>query len=1206
MVNPSNLYAERIYSEHPSAFWALDDNANYVKLMPEASLDLAGTYTFTTQYITNRQNITSFSAYQTPPITSSNTTEITLSNLDWVAGTPRTTTASMYTATGISFPTTTNAFTISFYYYSANPNITSITVGYKVGGVTQPGSKTYAISSANSWQHLTTAFNYSPGSAQAVQAFLEFNYSENQALLDDLDTYQILINGFSIGYASEEFNKQSVGISQSSLTQIDSLFPSGIFGSGTYGYLLDAYGTSDTSVNGWYVVGSNNKLSARNSGIPMIFGSTNSTIVYSAGGSPSIVVPAQGFLNKSGSNNEYTFEFWLRARVTANNSITRIFGPISSTDGLYVNKTSITLKIGNKKSSYYVGEWYRPMLLDIRYSSTQASLLINGETVITLSIESTDRATFPEKVVSSKNQDWVGFYVDATSSIASFELDGIAVYPYIVDNTLAKRRYVYGQGVEFPQNVNTAYHGKSFFIDYATANYANNYRYPAIKNWQTKTMDNFDISDGTLSSPSLTMPTMKFVDNTKTYSTWCSTLNSTNTGTNTYFTLSTSGHNGYILFDSVNLLNNSDTRAFSISVYPTAYVVGVNQTVAKFVNSNNGDYLMLVLVPTTTTSAVLKYKYKIGDDSEADLDTTNLEQVVSTGANFSTGIDFETLSQTYFDKIGSLLNNQSSLQLYVGNDENFATAFTGRVYDIGFASYLNFANNFGLAASIFNSFGILTNTGTGRSATSTKNTLVAYAHSYKLIVSKPLNGTSYELSLGAGSIWQDYVPLKTLSKYTSDGTTSTYELDFIQFNIDYPEPTVFASNSYTTTGSDVRTYVYFRYISSGSYVNTSSFTSVAMPQNGVVVPTSNWKTDRYEVVNGSVIYPPSNLDANTTINDLIMGVVIEAKNLTNQTSPVKIKSLQLASQALDNVTTQWSNGIGTKYGENVYPFTYTGSGSSKTFNYKNKNPYRIYKNSTPYLYLTRDSGIKVLSEYSAGAYTRGISVPINQALESDYNLSSLQMSFRYEGASFPTSETKIFSLEYIINPGVSQTIKVIDFYLIADGNTTIANRAKIYARDASDSSIYDNLVYYVNGNSVTSPTLNVGEWTNFAFALVPLLDFDAFIGDFRIVGPLTINNISYYKYTGLQTNTKYAEQQWSYYQHSQWSSYDTEKTWADILASEYDAVSGINPTEAYNAIIGTNKAIMDNTSDEATLRFYEKSKKVVGSVDWQSKTIKPV
>ena len=40
MSTPSSLYAEKIFSEHPVAFWPLDDKADYVSLISEEDRDL--------------------------------------------------------------------------------------------------------------------------------------------------------------------------------------------------------------------------------------------------------------------------------------------------------------------------------------------------------------------------------------------------------------------------------------------------------------------------------------------------------------------------------------------------------------------------------------------------------------------------------------------------------------------------------------------------------------------------------------------------------------------------------------------------------------------------------------------------------------------------------------------------------------------------------------------------------------------------------------------------------------------------------------------------------------------------------------------------------------------------------------------------------------------------------------------------------------
>ena len=45
MSNPSNLYAEKVYSEHPLVLWALDDTVDYKSLISEARRNLATLWT---------------------------------------------------------------------------------------------------------------------------------------------------------------------------------------------------------------------------------------------------------------------------------------------------------------------------------------------------------------------------------------------------------------------------------------------------------------------------------------------------------------------------------------------------------------------------------------------------------------------------------------------------------------------------------------------------------------------------------------------------------------------------------------------------------------------------------------------------------------------------------------------------------------------------------------------------------------------------------------------------------------------------------------------------------------------------------------------------------------------------------------------------------------------------------------------------------
>ena len=40
MSSPSNLYAEKIFSEHPLVLWALDDKLDYISLISESQRNI--------------------------------------------------------------------------------------------------------------------------------------------------------------------------------------------------------------------------------------------------------------------------------------------------------------------------------------------------------------------------------------------------------------------------------------------------------------------------------------------------------------------------------------------------------------------------------------------------------------------------------------------------------------------------------------------------------------------------------------------------------------------------------------------------------------------------------------------------------------------------------------------------------------------------------------------------------------------------------------------------------------------------------------------------------------------------------------------------------------------------------------------------------------------------------------------------------------
>jgi hypothetical protein len=168
-------------------------------------------------------------------------------------------------------------------------------------------------------------------------------------------------------------------------------------------------------------------LLAKNTSIPLVYGASGVTrLIPNDLGRPSLIVPGKGFLNEVGRYKEYTVEFWARINSSASTP-KRIFGPISGSNGLYVEGGFLTLVIGNNFASHFVGEWVRPMLIQIRLIRNSATVLLNGEEVISMAID-TATIALPAEMLNGDSQDWLGFY--AYDDVSPVEIDCVAIYSY--------------------------------------------------------------------------------------------------------------------------------------------------------------------------------------------------------------------------------------------------------------------------------------------------------------------------------------------------------------------------------------------------------------------------------------------------------------------------------------------------------------------------------------------------------------------------------------------------------------------------------------------------------------------------------------------------------------------------------------------------------------------------------------------------------
>jgi hypothetical protein len=363
------------------------------------------------------------------------------------------------------------------------------------------------------------------------------------------DESSVYFNGVSFGQWSEPYNSVSTGIFTQTLpSEITSLidFPGEIDCT-----VIDPYGLNDVSDNG-YVISINNSLFAKLSGVPMVYGSSgniklnkdairvsevlidgssledleidggsssSSYAEFIDGGDasvylnsdqyykfPSLVFPGKGFLNQYGYNKNLTTEFWLRINPETTTR-RRIFGPLKSEDGIYVDKDLITVNVGKYSKSYFVGKWYRPMLVHFCQSSNEIFLMINGEKVISIEIDSLQIPTFPVE-----DEDYLGFYTN--ENIYLYEIDSFSIFPYIVAEQVAKKRYVFGQGVQEQENIIGALNGTLSYVDFPFSGYSSTIKYPDRTKWEDGFYNNVVANSQGISLPEYQLPEIIFNNNT--------------------------------------------------------------------------------------------------------------------------------------------------------------------------------------------------------------------------------------------------------------------------------------------------------------------------------------------------------------------------------------------------------------------------------------------------------------------------------------------------------------------------------------------------------------------------------------------------------------------------------------------------------------------------------------------------------------------
>ena len=995
MTDLSNLYVEKINSEHPLAVWMLNEDVGYVSKITEAQRQL---YNASNWSVTNATPTLESNPPGNTPFLDSVTSRLA----GTVPGGPTQNiqVKSVFEVPISSFSTDLANFSLSFHLYTISPYATNIYYGFEyydpIALTTEEVLVADAITQEDvlNWKFLAHTFGLDqiPSNAEDVYFVIRIETVSGGGAGD----YNFLINGITLGQWSEEFHKTSLG-------QVPLPLPSDIALNTLNMQVMPAFPYGASTKNAYYTAcQADRMIYSVNFGIPLVYGSSNSTKIYphqhTISGNlvtfPSLIFPGYGFMNDSGKYNEYTAEMWIR--LNADSNVPRkVFGPITGNDGLYVEGPFLTFVFSKQYRSHYVGEWYRPMLIHIRIVRDNATVLLNGEEIISLNYLDqnlelpSEIDENPASPTFNKSQDYLGFY--AYEEVRPIEVDSFAIYSYPVPTEVAKRRFVWGQGVVAPETTNSALNAVTAFSDYTFSKYAANYNYPDMANWRQAYFSNVETNLNSLRLPNYTLP--DFVTADLTSQTLFEDLQTLESGvTDKYFSFRPNANwnnkNTYIYFKELGFLSEP---------VKTFYVVAesngsaTNQPIFKLINKITKDYLLCRVNNTTVT-----YSASIGGTV-----STIATKTITANQKFTVGINIPNLSLTSTVGINRFFNDQSNIDIYVAGDATIP--FTGKIFRVGF----NSAYNNRKISTTYDSSGIFNING------ATANTMMSHVANYTLKAYDKYG--IFFADIASAGYWEDYVPLSYFGKTVDNFQGQKfYDLSSIQFNLDYPEPLeinsletisswtyldlqiryqlptqqnyqTLANNFYSgwddyedmsqdsekyyyynTAQNTIRSYVSFQDIEEGPNKNLVEFDNYAVARvKGVVDPSvenTPWETTAYEVVDGSVVYPPAVDQNGNTVNFNKLAMVyhldIESDGILHK--PIRFRDLQLSSQVLERaIFTE----IGTKFGTPVYPYRKLGL----YYDLNGQNPISVYKDSTPHLFMTRHSGWRVRGGFTQPA-----------------------------------------------------------------------------------------------------------------------------------------------------------------------------------------------------------------------------------------------
>lgn len=1208
MNTSGNQYADKIFSEHPIAIWSLDEHVFYTSLIDDS------------HRLFSNWNLTNSTADDSPSLPSLPLPfqgEVVSSVISNTSSPVLVEAESPDLFSSIDISSNIKTFCVNLFLYQKPEFINWFKIGYRYTDALDVPQEVVSAEilapSSESWLNFNQTYELPTSWSGSIKIFIQASFSDSSG--GDATSRTLIMNGLSIGQESETTCYESLGSQK--ITIPDSIGISGI-----YGIIADQYGI--LSDNAYYVV-KNNELLAKNDGFPIIYGTHQSTKIYPSNtNQPSLIFPGKGMLNESGRNKNYTLEMWMTLNPSAATA-KKILGPISTNDGVYVKEGFISLAIGGEIGSHCISEWYRPMLIQILIKNNNATMLINGEMVIDIQYDK-------RNIDLPNDRDWWGVY--SYPEISMFHIDCISIYPYSIPESVAKRRFVYGQGTPSIQSIDNGFFGTPTSIDFTTSEYNSSVIYPDIYRWDAGYFNNLTATRDYISVPRYELPTINLdgrdvkewyennyiintlenpEGNSPRFISFRPNVEYDESGNPSIWNINGIDYTGvsYLNFPSLNILN--DTLSAVYGIFEVNEEIEENRTLISFVNITTTEFFDI---------------YVNSDSIYYALNGEILHQeIIQIDQKFLAGINFESFGSEFGYGVSRFFSSPSSVQVYVGG--NGVNTFEGRMYSIGFSNQTDFER----ISENFETSGI--------AKSENYEIMLDHISSYTLIPEYEYGQMFLDISVS--SEWEEYYPLSYFAGYVLDAEgNATYDLDFLQVNIGYTFletegvwtyqqlKDTYAGQTYSdlqspiytsyfnlyknnTTGdainfsnSSLQCYMTFQSLESGANTPLSSFEYTKPLTSEYVIYADNENTElfpekvystKFAFKDNTIVYPPKT----NNFEEYCMVLHLDLTQRSILKNPLKIKSLEVTSNALNYVSEtdnpSQRNYIGTKFGVNIYPQKKV----SDDIDYKSKNPIFIYKTSSPYLYTTKKSGIQVGTKTGAVASPEEefmVSIPVNKNGSYDFQVGAIQF---FAKSSFDDQEESIKMLDIKHKDGKISIILEKNIF---------GNKLKAYLNNGTTLTPASDVVFYQNGRYVVSPKLINDEWNAIGMSFTNPLDFSEYVdGSIDLFAGMVFNNISYYLSKGLGVKTDLQIRTWenvlNYNDETRsWAFWDTEaQSWKDVYVLGQSSSYINSPIDIYESYTGTNREIVD---DGYGIRFNKKDSSIYSAVSWQTITAKPV